>query len=267
MEDQTKNKIILSCLVCAIMAFGVFFILNENQKALENEASVVDLYNGELKKVKYNIDGQIIETYIDSASGSIVSEDGEEVDSTEVISKTIAYLDDYFQGESAVSLKKIEEDKDSSLYKLQFQIGDQVSEFYVTKNGEKIFMGDVLKMSNANDKEIVGGFFEREVDTRLVENKIPVYFYGVSYDSHSTWEYEVLSLIKAKFGNEITVYDYMDSDKEEDYFFDYSDGSMPLIVIADKYYRVGSGEKIGKEADINAISSIICGLQNLNACR
>ena len=42
---------------------------------------------------------------------------------------------------------------------------------------------------------------------------------------------------------------------------------MPLIVIADKYFRVGSGEEIGKDADVNAISSIICQIQDLNACR
>ncbi|MDD4358524.1 MAG: hypothetical protein PHY30_01770 [Candidatus Pacebacteria bacterium] len=263
MEDQTRNKIILTCLVCAIMAFGVFFVLNENQKILENKASVVDLYNGELKKVEYNIDGQIVGTYIDPKTGNIVSEEGE-VDSTEVISKTIAYLDEYFEGDNTVSLKKVEEDKDSSLYKLQFQIGDQLTEFYVTKNGEKIFMGDVLNM---DDNELLNGFSEKSIDIKLIDNKVPVYFYGVSYDSHSTWEYDVLNQIKAKFGNDIVVYDYMDSDENEDYFFDYSDGSMPLLVIADKYFRVGSGEKVGKEADINAISSIICGIQNLDACK
>ncbi len=266
MENQTREKILLSCLVCSIIAFGIFFVLNENKQINENKASVTDLYGEGLKKVKYNIDGQIIETYVDPISGSIKTEDTE-VDSTEVISKTIAYLDDYFADESSVSLKKVEQDKDSSLYKLEFQIGDKVSEFYVTKNGEKIFMGDFLNMDKTQDKEIVGGFFEKAIGAKLIDNKVPVYFYGVSSCNHSKWQYEVMNEIKAKFGKDITIYDYMDSDNEEDYFFKYSDGSMPLIVIADKYYRVGSGEKIGKEADINAISSIICSIQNLNACK
>jgi hypothetical protein len=58
----------------------------------------------------------------------------------------------------------------------------------------------------------------------------------------------------------------MDSDDDEDYFFKYSNGSMPLIVIADKYYRVGSGEKIGKEKDIEAIISLICDIKKIEGC-
>ena len=185
MENQKREKILLSCLVCSIIAFAIFFVLNENKQNYENKASVVDLYGEGLKKVKYNIDGQIIETYIDPTSGSIKTEDAE-IDSTEVISKTISYLNDYFADESLVSLKKVEQDKDSSLYKLEFQIGDKVSEFYVTKNGEKIFMGDFLNMDKTQDKEIIGGFFEKDIEAKLINNKIPVYFYGVSSCTHST---------------------------------------------------------------------------------
>ncbi len=266
MENQKRNKIILSCLICSIMAFGIFFALDENKKINENKASVIDLYNNELKKLKYDIDGEMIDTYIDTAKGNVISDD-KAIDTSEVITKTITYLDDYFADENSVSLKKVEEDKDLSLYKLQFKIGDKVSEFYVTKDGEKIFMGDFLSMNKIKDIEILGGFFERDIDLKLIDGKIPLYFYGVSSCPHSIWQYEIISAIKGKFGKDIIIYDYMDSDKEENYFFNYSDGSMPLIVIADKYFRVGSGEKIGKEVDINAISSIICQIQNLNACR
>jgi len=266
MENQKRNKIILSCLVCSIMAFGIFFALNENKKIRENKASVIDLYNNEFKKLNIDIGGEMIDTYIDTTKGNIISND-EVIDTSEVITKTIAYLDDYFADESSVSLKKVEEDEDLSLYKLQFKIGDKVSEFYVTKNGEKIFMGDFLSMNKSKDVEISGGFLKRDVDLKLIDGKIPLYFYGVSSCSHSMWQYEIINAIKGKFGKDIVIYDYMDSDKEEDYFFNYSDGSMPLIVIADKYFRVGSGEKVGKEADIHAISSIICKIQNLNACK
>jgi len=266
MEDQTKKNIVLSILVGSVVVLAIFLVLCGNQKAKENEASILDLYNKDVKKIQYNIDGDIVDTYVDTKTGTIATED-EELKSTEVISKTIAYLGDYFADESVVSLKKVEEDQDLSLYKLEFQIGDKISQFYVTKNGEKIFMGDVLNMNKVEDREILGGFFERNVDVRLVDNKIPIYFFGASTCPHSMWQQEVINAVKAKFGNEIIVYKYIDSDQDEDYFFDYSDGSMPLVVIGDKYFRVGSGEKIGKAADINTISSMLCNLQNLNACK
>lgn len=266
MENQKRNKIILSCLVCSIMALGIFFVLNESREINENKAAVIDLYNNELKRLKYDIDGELIDAYIDTEKGNVIS-DNKTIDTSELITKTIEYLDDYFADENSVSLKKVEEDKDLSLYKLQFKIGDKVSEFFVTKDGEKIFMGDFLSMSKPKDVEVLGGFFKREIDVKLVDGKIPLYFYGVSSCPHSIWQYAIINAIKGKFGKDVIFYDYMDSDKEEDYFFNYSDGSMPLIVIADKYFRVGSGEKIGKDADINAISSIICQIQDLSACK
>lgn len=266
MENNKKNKIIISSLVCLAMILGVCLVASESKRINENKASVIDMYNNDLKKLDYSIDGEIINTYIDTKKGDVVLDD-KTIETSELITKTIQYLDDFFAEENSISLKKVEEDKDLSLYKLQFKVGDKISDFYVTKDGEKIFIGNFLNMGNSKDTKTFGGFFERENNLELIDGKIPLYFYGVSSCPHSVWQYEIINAVKGKFGKDIIVYDFMDSDQEEDYFFRYSDGSMPLIVIADKYFRVGSGERIGKTADIDAISSIICEIQEANACK
>ncbi len=260
MENQKKNKIIASALVCLIAFFAICLLLGTNIRINQNKAELAS----SLKKLRFDIEGRLVDTHINSEKrGAIVDEN--ELEASDIVTNTISYLDDYFEDENVISLKKVEEDENLRLYKLQFKIGDKVSEFYVTKDGENIFMGDFLSMKK-KDAEVQAGFLEKDGEARLVNDKVPLYFYGVSSCPHSLWQYEVVSLVKARFGKNIVIYDYMDSDDDEDYFFKYSNGSMPLIVIADRYYRVGSGEKIGKEKDIEAIISLICSIKEIDGC-
>ncbi|MFH1451264.1 MAG: hypothetical protein ABIF89_01480, partial [bacterium] len=50
----------------------------------------------------------------------------------------------------------------------------------------------------------------------------------------------------------------MDSTEDQEIFSQYSDGSIPTIIVGCKYYRVGSGENLGEEKETNALRAIIC---------
>jgi chaperonin GroEL (HSP60 family) len=135
MENQKKNKIIASALVCLVAFFAICLLLGTNIRINQNKAELASF----LKKLRFDIEGEIVDTHINSGKRSVVVDENE-LDASDIVTNTISYLDDYFEDENVISLKKVEEDENLRLYKLQFKIGDKVSEFYVTKDGENIFL-------------------------------------------------------------------------------------------------------------------------------
>ena len=114
-------------------------------------------------------------------------------------------------------------------------------------------------------EKTVGDFVVLDEEPCLEDGKPVVYYFGSSGCPHSRWEHPLIKEVAESFGGKISFYDLMDKQEKMDVFQKYlniNGGGIPFIVLGCKYARVGSGERVGEEAEKQALTELICNLTN-----
>ena len=179
--------------------------------------------------------------------------------------KAIDYINQNLleQGTTASLVNVAEE---NGVYKFRLKIGDQEYDSYITKNGKLLFAEGIYleKVSETQPKaqgEYTIGDFSTTKDEICKENGEPiVYFFGSESCSHCKWEHPVVEKVAKNFEKYISFHNNMDSDADQDVFLKYSTGGIPTVVLACRYYRVGSGEGAGEEQETKNLTALICKL-------
>jgi len=185
--------------------------------------------------------------------------------SQEAGERVIKYINEnILRGRATASL--IDTIPENGLYKVKFNVGNQEVESYITLDG-KIFFLEGIDLTQTNPpvqetgKEI--GNFSVSSDEVCLENGKPIiYFFGSKSCPHCAWEHPLVEEVVKKFGDIIVFHNNMDSNADGDIFQKYSTGGIPTLVLGCKYYRVGSGESVGKEEETKNLTSLICKLTN-----
>jgi len=127
----------------------------------------------------------------------------------------------------------------------------------------------------------IGGF--DNIVNASVEGKPIVYFFGTTWCPHCKWERPIFVNATGKFGNwtGLQTDDLSNAKFESPYmtvktlevdkqsspdisiFNHYSpNGTIPLIVISGKYFRTGSGEKLGTDQETQTLTALLCKVSN-----
>lgn len=106
----------------------------------------------------------------------------------------------------------------------------------------------------------IGNFIKVENTT---EKKL-VYYLGTSWCPHCKWEKPIFEKAAAKFTDiEVreVIMDVSATAEDKQVFAHFSPtGSIPVLVLGGKYYRIGSGEALGAQADEEALTALMCTL-------
>jgi len=198
------------------------------------------------------------------------------ISADQAASKVITYINNILlQNKATANLLSITEDNQKGLYKLEIQIGNQNLESYVSFDG-KIFYPEVIDLeipaataTSTSEKvsggETVDGNFIKLADQEISkENGKPIiYFFGSATCPHCQWEKPILEKVVDSFGDKIVFHEDIDSfGADQNIFAKYSDGSVPTIVLAGRYYRIGSGEEIGEQKEAEVLTKLIQDLLN-----
>ncbi|MDD5569001.1 MAG: thioredoxin family protein [Candidatus Pacebacteria bacterium] len=171
----------------------------------------------------------------------------------------VDYINNNLDAAKSTTLKDVSPDK-YLFYKINLNVGAQPLEAYVTADEKLLFFQgiDISKKEVATD----GNFKQVEGATVCTENNKPiVYFFGSESCPHCQWEKPIIDAVVALFGDRISYHKNIDNQTDQDIFAQYSsDGSIPAIVLGCEYYRVGSGEQIGADAEKAALTKLICNL-------
>jgi thiol-disulfide isomerase/thioredoxin len=118
----------------------------------------------------------------------------------------------------------------------------------------------------------IGGF--DDITSANITGKPAVYFFGTTWCPHCGWERPIFGNVTGMFGNSIDVkkleIDIVQPATEMEIFSHYSpEGKIPVIIIGGKYFRVGSGESIGEEAETQVLTALICKVAGspIDACK
>jgi thiol-disulfide isomerase/thioredoxin len=99
----------------------------------------------------------------------------------------------------------------------------------------------------------------------LEKDKPVIYYFGSSTCPHCRWEHPIIKKATDKFSGLISFHDNMDSQNDLEIFTKYNDihsGYIPFLVFGCKYVRLGSGENVGEEIEMENLSVILCKLTN-----
>ncbi|MFA5009039.1 MAG: thioredoxin family protein [Candidatus Paceibacterota bacterium] len=198
----------------------------------------------------------------------------------EVAKMTVNFVNEYFDSTKKTTLNKIEEGK-TCFYSLSMNFNGQVVPSYVSVDGKLLFPSEPLDMTkNPNDptqgstanlpemqkkpSTLVEGNFKEITDGEVcLENGKPlVYFFGSEGCPHCVWEKPIISEVASLFGNNISFHKNIDTATDQDVLLQYSEGSIPVLVLGCKYYRLGSGENSGEAAEKENLTKLICKLTN-----
>lgn len=195
--------------------------------------------------------------------------------SQEAAEKAIAYINKYMlpEGNEATLIETGEE---NGVYKIRLKIGESEYESYITKNGKLLFQ---FGIDLEESPEVAGEQVEQEEELEYpktigdflvldkevcFENERPlVYFFGHTGCPHCVWEEPVMKKTAEQFGDLIAFHNNMDSEEDSEVFDEYREingGGVPFLVFGCNYVRVGSGERLGEEEEIKALTAIICKL-------
>jgi len=113
----------------------------------------------------------------------------------------------------------------------------------------------------ASGTATIGGFMD--IPSASITGRPAAYFFSTTWCPHCAWERPVFMNVTAKFAGYIDVIkteiDISQPPTEMAVFNHYSpQGSIPVIVIGGKYFRVGSGESIGQDAETNVLTALLC---------
>lgn len=183
----------------------------------------------------------------------------------EAVEIALAYINQNLLagGAEAKLVGKVKEEK--GLYKFQIDIQGEKFYSYISKDGKILFpQGINLEEEKAKAEvkpETVEGNFSVSEEEICRENGKPIiYFFGSERCPHCRWEHPIIEEVAGKFGEEISFHNNMDTNKDREIFQKYSTGGIPTIVLGCKYYRVGSGENLGREKEKEVLISLICDL-------
>lgn len=189
------------------------------------------------------------------------------ISAEEAAQKAVSYINEnLLGGQITANLIKVTEDKGKNLYKLNLKVGNREVESYVTLDG-KILFPDAINLETVaaaeqqkvKGGETVEGNFIKLADQEICkENGKPIiYFFGSPNCPHCHWEYPIIKEVVAKFGDKVSFHDNMNEITDNEVFTKYSNGSVPTIVLGCRYYRVGSGEEIGEDKEIEVLTKLI----------
>lgn len=180
------------------------------------------------------------------------------------------------EGATALLINVIEE---IGFYKIHFKIGERDYESYVSRDGKFLFPeGYDLEEAPAKTEPeaqqeektlTIGNFFTSKDEICREDGKPIIYFFGSEGCSHCKWEHPIMEKVAEKFEGYISFHNNMNSQADMDIFSKYSTGGIPTLVFGCRYYRVGSGERVGEENESNNLTALICKLtenQPANTC-
>lgn len=200
----------------------------------------------------------------------------------EAASKTaIDYINKYFAGTgNLASISDLKKEETPGLYKFTLELQGQKLNAYVSSDGKMLFPQEPIDLTKSpeeqgeepeessqteteaeaqNLKTVEGNFNEITGAQICKENNKPiVYFFGSEGCPHCVWEKPIISAVAQKFGTAISYHENVDNNKDMDIFKKYSSGGIPTLVIGCKYYRIGSGQSAGAEAETAALTKLIC---------
>lgn len=184
----------------------------------------------------------------------------------EVADLAAAFINDkILAGKAKVEIVSVTDEK--GLYKIKFKLNDQEIDSYATKTGELFFPEavDLAKESQTVAAETSGttiGEFSVSKDEVIMENGKPViYFFGSESCPHCKWEQPVIQKVVEKFKDKVSYHESIDSETDKDIFTKYNpNGGVPTLVLAGKYFRVGSGESWGADQEEKYLTALVCKL-------
>jgi len=185
--------------------------------------------------------------------------------------KAIDYINkNLLQNGSTAKLNKIDNEK-MDLQKIMIDVGGQEFASYISMDGKYLFVqepydmnktpetGSNPEMQQKEATDVEGGFKEiKDVEVCKETDKPVVYFFGSTTCPHCLWEKPIIKSVIDQFGSAVSYHENIDTDKDQDVFTKYSPGSVPTLVVGCKYYRVGSGESSGEDAEKEALTKVIC---------
>jgi thiol-disulfide isomerase/thioredoxin len=207
--------------------------------------------------------------YINQAKDKVEKEIPGILTSQQAAEKAINYINtNLLASGTAASLLNVSEV--NGIYKFQIKVANQQYDSYVTKDGKLLFTEqgiDLDKEKNNPPEEVVKqkvttiGNFSVSQDEVCKENEKPiVYFFGSNGCPHCLWEHPVFEKVANNFEGYISFHNNMDSNKDREVLAKYSDGGIPTLIFGCKYYRVGSGEQAGDEAESKNLTALFCKL-------
>ena len=176
----------------------------------------------------------------------------------EAANKALVYINENIkERQLTATLIGVSEDKEKGLYKLNLKIGEQELESFISFDGKTLFP-NAINLEAVAAAEVEGGFIKLADQEVCKENGKPIiYYFGSPSCPHCVWEYPIIKEAVAKFGDKISFHDNMNEITDNEVFAKYSNGSVPTIVLGCRYYRVGSGEGIGEDKEIEVLTKLI----------
>ncbi len=123
-----------------------------------------------------------------------------------------------------------------------------------------------LEQLREEKRRTVGGFTYTGEELCTSDGKPVIYFFGTSWCPHCRWEKPIIKQVATEFADSIEFRFYevdLQKPPQEDMqvFRKYSpSGAVPTLVFGCRYYRVGSGEDYGEEAEAEALRALLCKL-------
>jgi len=205
--------------------------------------------------------------YINQAKDKVGKEIPGLLSSQQAADKAINYINTTLlaSGTAASLLNVVDQ---NGIYKFQLKIGDQQYDSYVTKDGQLLFtqainIGEKASSTQDTAQETGStiGNFSVSQDEVCKENEKPiVYFFGSESCPHCVWEKPIFEKVANNFEGYISFHENIDSQNDIAIFSKYSTGGIPTLVLGCKYYRVGSGEQAGEEAETKNLAALFCKL-------
>lgn len=189
-----------------------------------------------------------------------------------VADKAVEYINkNLLQAGTTAKLEKVE-DQRLDMQKITIDVGGQKYASYVSLDGKYLFASEPIDMGKEQETagqpemlqkpstDVEGGFKEiTDLEVCKENDKPIVYFFGSGTCPHCNWEEPILKSVVEQFGSTISYHENIDSETDQDVFSKYNaTGSVPMLVIGCKYYRMGSGEASGEEAEKTALRQVIC---------
>jgi len=191
----------------------------------------------------------------------------------QAVNNAFEFIKKYLAPGMELTLGDIEKEK-FTFYKFNVKAGEQNVPTYISTDGKIMVFQETditkdpyagteapteEKVDGKNVLPSEGGFKEVEGTEVCKENGKPiVYFFGSESCPHCKWQQPVIESAIKGFGNKISFHKNIDSTDDMDIFTKYNpSGGVPTIVIGCKYYRIGSGEGSGEDADKQTITNLI----------
>ncbi|MDD4409266.1 MAG: hypothetical protein PHW52_01275 [Candidatus Pacebacteria bacterium] len=202
----------------------------------------------------------------------------------EAVNKAFEFIKKYLAPGMDLKIGKIEEKK-FTFYKFTVKAGEQDVPTYISVDGKTMVFQETdiskdpyaakdpatntdgaangsTEQQKIDGKNVIsseGGFQEVEGGDVCKENGKPiVYFFGSKTCPHCEWQKPVIENAVKSFSGKIAFHENIDNENDIDVFNKFNtSGGIPTIVIGCKYFRVGSGEGSGEDADKKTIETLI----------